>query len=217
MCAPGVELVDVTFGYGPAQPIVTQFSQSFSAGRVNVLTGPSGSGKSTLLYLFGLLLRPNLGEIVIDGIATARLNDAHRSALRATAIGFVFQDAALDATRTVLANVEEGAGYSGARRAEVRERATSLMQRFGVELRPSAKPGQVSGGQAARVGLCRALVKDPRVILADEPTGNLDADSAATVLDALQEAAERGCTVMVASHDDRVVQRWGVALKVGAP
>jgi putative ABC transport system ATP-binding protein/lipoprotein-releasing system ATP-binding protein len=137
------------------------------------------------------------------------MSDRERSLLRSERIGFVFQDAALDSTRSVLDNVAEGGLYAGLDRRQSERRARQLLNRFGVELRDDHKPGQVSGGQAQRVGLCRALVKHPRIILADEPTGNLDQVSADVVLDALSEQAGEGATVIVASHDPNVTSRAG--------
>jgi putative ABC transport system ATP-binding protein/lipoprotein-releasing system ATP-binding protein len=176
----------------------------FDAGSVSVVTGPSGCGKSTLLYLLGLLLRPRSGRIVLDGVDAGGLPDVGRSRLRAEQIGFVFQDAALDATRPVIDNVVEGGLYAGMTRRESESKANQLLSMFGVELRGDHRPGEVSGGQAQRVGLCRALIKDPSIILADEPTGNLDAASAAVVYGALTDAAAGGATVVIASHDTTI-------------
>lgn len=178
----------------------------FLPGRISVVTGASGRGKSTLLYLLGLLLSPTAGEIRLNGSAVSGLKDAQRSRLRAESIGFVFQDAALDPTRSVLDNVAEGGIYAGISRRDSESRARELLGRFGVTLRDDNRPGEVSGGQAQRVGLCRALVKSPDVILADEPTGNLDGESAAVVVTALNEAADAGATVVIASHDPRMKQ-----------
>jgi putative ABC transport system ATP-binding protein/lipoprotein-releasing system ATP-binding protein len=177
----------------------------FPSGSVSAVTGASGRGKSTLLYLLGLLLTPRAGMVRLADSATSRLSDGERSRLRARHIGFVFQDAALDASRTVLDNVVEGGLYAGIPRSRAEQAARVLLDRLGVTLREGHKPGEVSGGQAQRVGLCRALIKKPKVILADEPTGNLDADSADVVLVELRRAALEGATVVIASHDPRVV------------
>lgn len=179
----------------------------FASGEVSVVTGASGRGKSTLLYVLGLLLRPVEGRVFVGGVDSGRLSDVARSRLRGGRIGFVFQDAALDATRVVLDNIVEGGVYAGMTRRDAEQRANELLERFGVELRGDHRPGEVSGGQAQRVGLCRALIKDPDVILADEPTGNLDADSAGVVLGALVDAARNGATVVIASHDPNVAER----------
>lgn len=180
-------------------------SHTFLAGGVSVLSGPSGSGKSSLLYLLGLLLTPTQGSVSVNGVAAGAFGDAERSALRARHIGFVFQDAALDQTRTILDNIAEGGLYAGMGRRDAERRARVLLERFGVDLPPERRPGEISGGQAQRVGLCRALVKSPRVILADEPTGNLDAESASVVLGALWDAAGAGATVVISTHDQQIV------------
>lgn len=179
---------------------------AFPEGSVSVVTGSSGRGKSTLLYIAGLLLTPTSGVVRLAGAATGGLSDGERSWLRARHIGFVFQDAALDASRTVLDNVVEGALYAGVSRRRAEQQASDLLDRLGVTLRGSHKPGEVSGGQAQRVGVCRALIKDPKVILADEPTGNLDAESATVVLDELRSAARGGSTVVIASHDPQIAE-----------
>ncbi len=201
-----VVIEGLSFGYRRSEPILVDVSFEFPTGTVTAVTGPSGKGKSTLLYLVGLLLSPWEGSIRIDEVETVGMPDRARSRLRGERIGFVFQDAALDATRTVVDNVVEGSVYTGmSRRAAVR-RARELMDRFGVGLRADHRPGEVSGGQAQRVALCRALLVDPDVILADEPTGNLDVGTAQVVIDALRDAAHtEGKTVIVATHDPDVM------------
>ena len=197
-----IEISGVGFSYRRGgERVLDGLDVVFPRGALSVVTGPSGCGKSTLLYLAGLLLRPSVGSVRVGGVAAGGLPDRERSRLRAERIGFVFQDAALDVTRSVLDNVVEGALYAGMTRQEAERRALGLLDRFGVELRADHRPGEISGGQAQRVGLCRALVKDPEVILADEPTGNLDAGTASVVLEALRDAAGEGATVVVATHD----------------
>lgn len=186
----------------------------FPAGVVSVVTGASGRGKSTLLYLLGLLLTPSEGTVTIGDVDVSGLSDGERSRLRAARIGFVFQDASLDATRTVMDNVTEGGLYAGMTRRRAQRTARDLLDRFGVELREDHKPGEVSGGQAQRVGLCRALIKHPDVILADEPTGNLDETTAGMVLGGLGEAADAGATVVIASHDPMVRHQAGNVLSL---
>lgn len=195
----------LSFGYRRSEPILSRFSYEFGSAVVSGVTGRSGSGKSTLLYLLGLLLTPWEGFLSIDGEDLGDSADRVRSAIRARQVGFVFQDAALDPSRTVLDNVIEGSLYTGLRRREAVERAHMLMDRFEVGLRVDHKPGEVSGGQAQRVALCRALLNRPSVILADEPTGNLDAVTARLVISTLVDLAHaQEATVVIASHDPEV-------------
>src|SRR5690606_24411808 len=147
----------------PGVPLLDGWSAAFDAGEVVAITGPSGRGKSTLLYLLGLMLVPAAGQILLDGEPVQSLPDRTRARLRAQQFGFVFQDAALDATRTVLDNVLETTLYRGESRSETVPVAEGLLERFGVQLRAEAKPGQVSGGQAQRIALCRALLGSPRI------------------------------------------------------
>lgn len=207
---------EITFAYRRGEPIVQRWSAAFPGGVVTALTGPSGSGKSTLLYLLGLMLRPGAGRILLAGEPVDRLPDAHRAGLRANRFGFVFQDAALDPTRTVLDNVVETALYRRQPRAVAVSAARKLMRRFGVELREHHRPGQVSGGQAQRIALCRAMLAAPPVVLADEPTGNLDPATSETVMSALREHAMTGGCVVIATHDPAVVAACNRRVEIGA-
>jgi putative ABC transport system ATP-binding protein len=197
----------LSFGYDDTHPVISNWDADFAAGEVVAVTGPSGRGKSTLLYLLGLMLRPKAGEVRVRGELVSDLRDKHRASLRATMYGFVFQDAALDASRTVLDNVIETSLYRGESRDAAKARALDLMEQFGVALRADAKPGQVSGGQAQRVALCRALLGRPRILLADEPTGNLDPASADIVVAAFHAEAAAGAAVIVVTHDPALVER----------
>ena len=197
----------LSFGYRRNEPIIEDLTREFTRGQLTAVTGASGRGKSTLLYLIGLMLTPWTGDVMWDGYYADKLADYRRSQLRARRVGFVFQDAALDPTRSVLDNVTEGALYARLPRRHAQRRAAELLDRFGVELRSTHKPGEVSGGQAQRVALCRALLTDPDVLLADEPTGNLDHAASDVVLDAFAEHAAAGRTVVVATHDPQVVAR----------
>jgi ABC-type lipoprotein export system ATPase subunit len=143
--------------------------------------------------------------VLLDGARVDRRPDADRARLRAHRFGFVLQDAALDATRTVLDNVVETALYRGEPRRTAAAAAHRLMERFGVDLRASHRPGQISGGQAQRIALCRALLAAPSVVLADEPTGNLDTATGDTVIRALREHAAGNACVVIATHDASVV------------
>jgi len=181
-------------------------SHEFGAGKVTVVTGASGRGKSTLLYMLGLMLTPTSGDVMIDAHPVSKTRDSARSRLRASRIGFVFQDSELDPSRRILDCVMEPGLYVGRSLAQVRPRAWELLRQFGLDDRATHRPGQVSGGQAQRVAVCRALVNNPDIVLADEPTGNLDRDNAALVLGVLAGAAhDGGRTVVIASHDPFVV------------
>jgi lipoprotein-releasing system ATP-binding protein len=187
-----------------AAPVIDDLSVAFAPGALTVITGPSGSGKSTLLYMLGLLVRPTSGEIYWEGEPTRPMSDVQRSRLRAREIGFVFQDALLDPSRSILDNVCDAGLFAGMCRSQQENRARDLLESFGVEHRATHRPGEISGGQAQRVALCRALLTRPRVVLGDEPTGNLDTESARVVWAALRDHADSGATVVVATHDERL-------------
>lgn len=183
-------------------------THAFAPGRVTAVTGPSGRGKSTLLHVLGLLLTPTAGQVLLDDEPVSHTTDRARAGLRARRIGFVFQDSELDPTRRVIDSVLEPALYAGFSREAQLPRAQHLLERFGLSERADHRPGQVSGGQAQRLAVCRALLLDPEVVLADEPTGNLDRDNASLVLDALAGAAhDHGSTVVIATHDPYVLAR----------
>lgn len=197
---------DLSFSYRPTEMVIDHLDFAFEPGTISGVTGPSGRGKSTLLYLIGLLLTPTSGAIVIDGSNTHSWSDSKRSKFRSSRVGFVFQDASLDPTRTVLDNVVESSVYNKIPRTEAVKRAHQLMTRFGVALRHDHRPGEVSGGQAQRIALCRAMLSQPDILLADEPTGNLDSVSAEIVVDALRESAQHGGgTVIIATHDSAIL------------
>jgi lipoprotein-releasing system ATP-binding protein len=197
----------LTYGYRKGVTVLDGIDLTLEAGAVVALTGPSGRGKSTLLYLLAGLLRPWAGVVSLDGVALGQLADRERSSLRARTCGFVFQDVILDPRRRILDSVLEPARYAGESPKRWAPRALELLEEMGVALQADARPGEVSGGQAQRIGVCRALLMGPRVVFADEPTGNLDHDSAEAVLAALEGAAHDGAVVVIATHDDRVVER----------
>lgn len=201
----------LTFAYRRGgEELFDGLTHTFTPGKVTAVTGPSGRGKSTLLYVLGLMLTPTLGDIHLDGEPLGRASDARRSRARAHQIGFVFQDSALDPSRIVLASVIEPALYAGWSSRNAKDRGRTLLDQMGVGARADHRPGEISGGQAQRVAVCRALVTDPAIVLADEPTGNLDRSNAESVLDALSAAtagaggAQR--TVVVATHDPFVLE-----------
>ncbi len=196
-----------------ATPVLREFDVAVRRGELVAVTGASGCGKSTLLYVLGLLLRPQLGVVELAGTRVDNLDDAARSRLRASAIGFVFQDAVLHPSWTVGGNIEEAGLYIGMDRREAARRTGALADRYGVASLLSRRATELSGGQAQRVALCRALLREPAVLLADEPTGNLDTENAQVVVRGLADAARDGSAVLVVTHSaaiadvcDRTVQ-----------
>lgn len=209
-----VSVESLTIGYS-GSAVVEDLSHEFRDGIVTALIGPSGSGKSTLLYTLALMLTPMRGHILWGSTEADSLSDADRSLLRAQHSGFVFQDAVLDLAQTALENVLEAAWIGRMPKQEARNRAEDLLERFGVADQTHRRPGQVSGGQAQRISLCRALIRRPSVLFADEPTGNLDPDTAEVVWRALQESADEGTTVIVATHDQARAKTLGEVLDLG--
>jgi len=214
---PALSVQDLSFGYRQsAPPIFSELHRDFTPGRLTAVTGPSGSGKSTLLYVLGLMLTPTSGTVSWAGEQVTGWRDSDRSRLRAQSIGFVFQDSMLDPARTALGNVMEAATIARMPRPAALRETTALLRRFGLESLADHRPGEVSGGQAQRIALCRALVKRPSLILADEPTGNLDTESAEVVWQALYAAAADGATVVVATHDQLRAECADELLVIGA-
>lgn len=203
-----LEAREVTFRYdGSRLPVVEGWSGSFQAGTMTAIMGESGSGKSTLMFLLGLMLRVESGLVLLDEHPVSSLPDARRSQLRATEFGYIFQDSMLDPRRTVLDNVTQSAVFRGERPRDLHSRARRLLESLEVTVPIARRPGQVSGGQAQRIALCRALLHDPAVVLADEPTGNLDAHSAAVVVDELGRRAHSGAIVLIVTHSPDVAAR----------
>jgi len=163
--------------------------------------GPSGSGKSTLLNLFGLLMRPTSGVYRLEGRSVSGLNDDATSAVRCRTIGMVFQSFNLLSHLTILENVCVPMQYARLHRSQMRKRAKELLDRFGLEGRYGSRPSQLSGGQCQRVAIARALANDPPMILADEPTGNLDEKTGLEVLEIFQELHRAGKTIIMVTHN----------------
>ncbi len=196
---------DIRYTYrGSDTPSIEGISVAATAGEFLAICGPSGCGKSTLLFTLGLLLTPDRGSVEFDGIIMSDQSDRERASFRAKSIGFVFQDAYLDRARSILSNVVEPAVFSGMDWLEAKSRAQRLLKSFGLAMSPERRAHGLSGGEAQRVGLCRALICEPRYILADEPTGNLDRDSEDFVLSRLRDMADAGKTVVVVSHSARI-------------
>lgn len=213
---PSISATDLHFGYHRRlAPLFEGIALDFFPGEVVAITGRSGTGKSTLLYLLALLLQPGGGTVRWHGRSVATLPDGERSRLRAVESGFIFQDAMLDPSRTVLENVCEPAIFAGMRHAAARHRAAELLDKFGLAHRAEHRPGEVSGGQAQRVGLCRALLRSPRLLFGDEPTGNLDAETAELVWQELVAQSRAGATVLIATHDPKLVARADSVVELG--
>jgi len=168
------------------------------------IMGPSGSGKSTLLNLLGCLDRPSGGSYVLGGDDVARMNDDQRSETRASRIGFVFQSYNLLAALTVVENIEVPLYYSGQLNRESRQRCVDLAKLVGLGGRLGHRPSQLSGGQQQRVAIARSLVNDPRFILADEPTGNLDSSTTEEILQLLARLNGEGRTIILVTHENEV-------------
>ncbi len=209
--APVIELRDVTRILPGEVPVtlVRDIDLEVGQGEFVAITGPSGSGKSSLLYLLGLLDRPSEGEVWLDGAATSQLSEAERAALRLSNLGFVFQFHFLLPEFSSLGNVMIPMRRLGRwREKEIRDRAAHLLNELGLADELKKRPDQLSGGQRQRVAVARALANDPLVVLADEPTGNLDRRNGRIVFDIFRKLAdEQGRTVITVTHDPGLADR----------
>jgi putative ABC transport system ATP-binding protein len=206
---PAIELRDVSRAYvgeddGPATRALDGIDLEVARGELVAVCGPSGSGKSTFLHLAGALDTPTTGQVLVDGVDIAGLSAAGRADLRNRAIGFVFQAFNLMVGLTVTENVGLPAVLAKRKPAEVDARVADLLDLVDLRAKADRRPSQLSGGEQQRVALARALVLDPPIVLADEPTGNLDTNAGRAVLDLLLAAHAAGRTVVIVTHDQRI-------------
>lgn len=206
---PVLELDAVTKLYPGQPPVAALRGVNFSIrrGELVAIAGPSGSGKTTLLHLMGTLDRPTTGTVRVTGTDVASLSDRQVAFLRATSIGFVFQQFFLAEHENIRGNVADGMLYAGVRHADRQRRALEALEVVGLAARADARPTQLSGGQRQRVAIARALAGEPAIILADEPTGNLDQATGKSILALFEALNERGATIVVITHDIGIARR----------
>ena len=210
MTPPVVEARGVTRTFPmPAGPVVAvrDLSVTIATGEFVSICGPSGCGKSTLLHILGCVDTPSTGELLVDGRDVSTLGDAARSALRLSKIGFVFQRFFLLPMLTAAENVELPQAEAGVSRAERRSRTSALLDYVGLAHRAHHRPSQLSGGEAQRVAIARALANRPRLLLADEPTGELDQATGQQIVGLFERVHADGTTVVVVTHDPAIAAR----------
>jgi putative ABC transport system ATP-binding protein len=208
--APVVEARGVTRTFPmPAGPVVAvrDLNVTIASGELVAICGPSGCGKSTLLHIFGCVDAPSQGQMLVDGVDVSTLGDAARSAIRLSKIGFVFQRFFLLPMLTAAENVELPQAEAGRPRAERRSRTRELLEYVGLAHRADHRPSQLSGGEAQRVAIARALANRPRLLLADEPTGELDQATGQQIVSLFERVHADGTTVVVVTHDPAIAAR----------
>jgi putative ABC transport system ATP-binding protein len=208
--APVLELEAVTKTYGSQPPVPALDGVSFGVqpGELVAIVGPSGSGKSTLLHVMGTLERPSSGRVAITGLDVAQMSDRELAAVRASRIGFVFQLFFLAEHSSLLENVADGLLYAGVPAPERLERAAEALTRVGLGDRLAARPTELSGGEQQRVAIARALVGRPAIVLADEPTGNLDSATGQAIMALIHELHARGATIVVITHEHEIAAHF---------
>jgi putative ABC transport system ATP-binding protein len=207
--APVIEVVNVKKSYilgGTEVPILSDINLTVREGEFLAIMGPSGSGKSTLMNLIGFLDRPTEGKIIIKGLDINKLSDKEVARLRGLEIGFVFQTFNLIPRLTALENVELPTYANTREGVDTRKRAKDLLKMVGLEDRMHHKPGELSGGQSQRVAVARALINDPAILLADEPTGNLDSKTGCEILGMFTRLNEGGRTIVMITHDPEIAK-----------